>query len=81
MNLTQEICKTFNHSAGSYEHVAKVQHEIGQRLLERLDYLNIQPLRVLDLGCGPGHFTSYLKKYYRQAQVVGLDVALQMLKL
>lgn len=80
MNLNKEICKAFNIHANEYEQVAKVQREIGERLFERLDYLKIQPLKVLDLGCGPGFFTKRLKNRYRQAHVIGVDFAQQMLK-
>ncbi len=80
MNLKREICKTFNAHAGDYEQAAKVQREIGERLFERLDYLKIEPLNVLDLGCGSGFFTKLLKTRYRKAHVVGADLAYQMLK-
>ena len=63
MNVKTEICKTFNTHAPQYEQVAKIQHEIGERLFERLHYLKIQPRYILDLGCGPGVFSQRLKKY------------------
>ena len=80
MNVKTEICKTFNAHATQYEQAAKVQLEIGERLFERLEYLKIKPKYILDLGCGPGHFSQRLKKYYPDAQVVGLDLAYFMLK-
>ncbi|WP_094091530.1 malonyl-ACP O-methyltransferase BioC [Legionella clemsonensis] len=79
MNLTIEICNTFNKHAADYEQAAKVQNEIGRRLFERLDYLKINPRYVLDLGCGPGMFTQLLKKKYPQAEIIGLDLARNML--
>ncbi|OCH97189.1 malonyl-ACP O-methyltransferase BioC [Legionella jamestowniensis] len=79
MNLNLEICNTFNKYAAEYEQAAKVQNEIGMRLFERLDYLKINPRYVLDLGCGPGMFTQLLKKKYPQAEIVGLDLAKNML--
>ena len=80
MNLQQEICNAFNAQAKHYDKASKVQNEIGQRLLERLDLLTMQPNRVLDLGCGTGTFTKLLKKKYPKARVVGVDIALEMLK-
>ena len=80
MNETIEICNAFNAHALEYEQSAKVQLEIGQRLFERLHYLKIKPRYVLDLGCGPGVFLRQLKKHYPKAQIVGLDLALNMLK-
>lgn len=79
MNLNTEICKSFNKKAGGYEQAARIQHEIGQRLFERLDYLKMNPRYVLDLGCGAGFFTRMLKKKYPKAVIVGLDLAQAML--
>ncbi|MCW8409693.1 malonyl-ACP O-methyltransferase BioC [Legionella sp. PATHC035] len=79
MAVIYEISKTFNQHASEYELAAKVQQEIGVRLLERLQYLNIKPQRILDLGCGPGFFTYELTKIYPKAQIVGLDLAQFML--
>lgn len=56
MAVIYEISKAFNQHAAEYELAAKVQQEIGLRLLERLQYLNMKPQRILDLGCGPGFF-------------------------
>ena len=80
MNVTDEICKSFNDHAVHYEKAAKIQYEIGERLFERLDYLNIKPQYVLDLGCGPGVFSQRLKKYYPAATVIGFDLAFDMLR-
>src|SRR3546814_95413 len=79
MNLKKEICNTFNKHASEYELAAKVQHEIGERLFERLHYLKINPRYVLDLGCGTGVFTALLKKHYPKAEIIGLDLAQAML--
>lgn len=79
MNSKVEICNAFNAHAHEYEQAAKVQHEIGERLFERLHYLKIQPAYVLDLGCGTGTFLARLKKYYPKAHVVGFDLAYSML--
>lgn len=80
MNVKTEICKAFNNHAVQYEQSAKIQHEIGERLFERLDYLKIKPKYVLDLGCGPGTFSRRLKKYYPDAQIIGFDLAYAMLQ-
>ncbi|WP_454780226.1 malonyl-ACP O-methyltransferase BioC [Legionella sp. WA2022007384] len=79
MAVIYEISKAFNHHAAEYERAAKVQQEIGVRLLERLQYLNMKPQRILDLGCGPGFFSYELSQMYPKAQVVGLDLAQLML--
>jgi malonyl-CoA O-methyltransferase len=80
MNLNDEICKAFDAHAFTYEKAARIQHEIGQRLFERLDYLAQKPRRILDLGCGTGHFLPRLKKKYNDAQVIGVDLSYGMLQ-
>lgn len=79
MAVKNEISKAFNHCAAEYERAALVQHEIGMRLLERLQYLKINPKYILDLGCGPGTFSRELALLYPKAQIVGLDLAPAML--
>lgn len=77
---TDEIRQSFNKQASVYEQASKVQHEIGERLFSRLDYLMIKPRYVLDLGSGPGQFTKALKKRYPKAEVIGFDLAYAMLQ-
>ena len=79
MTIKNEISKAFNKHAHEYEHAAKVQQEIGARLIERLQYFKISPKRILDLGCGPASFTRELAALYPKAQIVGLDLAHNML--
>ncbi|MDX1837460.1 malonyl-[acyl-carrier protein] O-methyltransferase BioC [Legionella taurinensis] len=79
MNLKNEISNSFNTHAGEYDRAAKIQHEIGNRLFERLDYLKINPRYVLDLGCGTGIFSRLLKKRYADAHIIGIDLAEKML--
>ncbi|MEM9100995.1 MAG: malonyl-ACP O-methyltransferase BioC [Pseudomonadota bacterium] len=76
----QEIARSFSKAAASYDDCAILQNTVGDRLLERLDYVKIQPKIILDLGCGTGHYISPLKKRYPKAQVIGVDVAHGMLK-
>ena len=70
----------FEKAASTYDDAAVLQNEIGDRLMERLDYVRLQPRRVLDLGAGTGMFTKALMKRYRKADVVALDIARPMLQ-
>ena len=72
--------RAFNRAAASYDAVAELQVEIGDRLIERLDYIRLQPGRILDLGAGTGLFSAALLKRYRKADVVALDLAENMLQ-
>lgn len=71
--------KAFGKAADRYEQAAALQQEVEQRLLERLELVRLQPARVLDLGCGTGRGSHALLNRYPKAQLVSLDIALEML--
>lgn len=48
----------FERAAHSYDAAAVLQREVGERLLERLDLINMTPQRVVDLGCSTGKLLS-----------------------
>jgi malonyl-CoA O-methyltransferase len=75
-----KVRNSFERAADSYDAAAVLQREIASRLLERLDYIRLQPDSVLDLGCGTGTVTADLLKRYPKAQIIALDLALNMLK-
>ncbi|WP_298610501.1 malonyl-ACP O-methyltransferase BioC [uncultured Thiothrix sp.] len=70
----------FNRAAQTYDQAAFIQREIGDRLGERLDYVRLQPERVVDLGCGTGAISKQLLSRYPQAEVISLDLALGMVE-
>lgn len=53
--------------------------ELAHRMAERLDYIRIQPARILDLGCGSGADLAVLGARYPQAGLIGIDFAYPML--
>jgi malonyl-CoA O-methyltransferase len=75
-----KVRNSFERAADSYDAAAVLQREVASRLLERLDYIRLQPNSVLDLGCGTGAVTADLLKRYPKAQIIALDLALNMLK-
>lgn len=75
----QRARRAFEAAAAGYDLAAVLQREIADRLLERLDYVRLDPGRVLDLGCGTGYAIQPLQRRYRRAQVIALDFALPML--
>jgi malonyl-CoA O-methyltransferase len=70
----------FVRAAAGYDAVAVLQREIAARMLERLDYVKIQPGLVVDLGCGTGASLAALGERYPQARILGLDVCEAMLR-
>jgi malonyl-CoA O-methyltransferase len=73
------VKKSFNRGAVDYDKCAVLQAEVLKRLLERLEYIKLQPEWIVDLGCGTGQAVKPLNKKYRSAQVVALDMADAML--
>ncbi len=69
----------FSRAAEHYDEVAVLQREIGQRLLDRLDLMLMEPKVVLDIGSGTGVATMQLARRYRKARVIALDFAFPML--
>ncbi len=53
--------------------------EIDGRMQARLDYVTLQPRRVLDLGCSRGGSFAGLTARYPQAELLGLDAVPAML--
>ncbi|MCP4127392.1 MAG: methyltransferase domain-containing protein, partial [Gammaproteobacteria bacterium] len=75
----QQACSSFSRAAERYDEVAVLQRETGQRLVERLDLMLIEPKVILDVGSGTGVATAELAKRYKKAQIVALDFAFPML--
>ena len=70
----------FNRAAAGYDAAAVLQREVCVRMLERLDYIKLQPARILDAGSGTGWGTRQLGERYPQADIVALDIAIGMLQ-
>ena len=67
-------------AAARYDATAVFHRAIGNRLLEHLDPMRIDPKRLLDLGCGTGAFFDALAKRFPRAELVALDLAHNMLR-
>lgn len=76
---TPSVRRHFGRAARSYAGAARLQREVAARLAESLEYAKRAPVRILDLGSGPGVDSAMLRKRYPKAQVIALDAALPML--
>jgi malonyl-CoA O-methyltransferase len=72
--------RRFERAARSYPAAAKLEAEIGARMLERLDYVRIAPRRVLDAGAGPAREAAALARRYPRAVLAAADFSLAMLR-
>lgn len=73
--------RSFDQAAAGYDEVAVLQREMADRMLERLDYIRLEPRRVLDLGTGTGYAIPELQRRFGQARILALDFAPAMLRL
>lgn len=72
------IAAAFAKAAATYDDAALIEQEIGARLLDRLNYIPIQPKYILDLGSGTGFFTKQLQTLFPKAIIIGIDIAFDM---
>ena len=77
---TRQVRRNFSRVAAAYDEAAFLAREVDRRMLERLDYVRIEPARVLDLGCATGASLTALRERYREAQLIGADFAEPMLR-
>lgn len=71
--------RRFDRAAPGYQRAARLELEVGARMLERLDYVRLDPARILDAGCGPAPQAAELARRYPRARLVALDFSLPML--
>ena len=72
--------RRFERAAAAYLAAARLETEVGTRMLERLDYVRIAPARILDAGSGPAPQAAALGKRYPGAQLLAVDFSLPMLR-
>lgn len=71
--------RRFDRAAATYLGAARLEAEVGARMLERLDYVRVAPARILDAGCGPAPQAAALARRYPGVALVALDFSLPML--
>jgi len=71
---------SFDRAADHYDECAVLQREVGNRLLERLDCIHLQPGCIIDAGAGTGHQSRLLLDKFADATVFSLDLSKRMLQ-
>lgn len=69
----------FEKAAVSYDTAAVLQQEVAKRLVERMDYMSMKPVSILDAGSGTGFVSEILASRYPKAKITALDLAFNML--
>ena len=71
---------SFNKASALYEDSAVLQKQVLEEMFLRLKLLKINPISILDLGCGPGNAGPELKAAYKPHDLIYLDFAYDMLR-
>lgn len=72
--------RRFGRAAHTYAALAVLQREVEARLVERVVEAGLAPGTILDVGSGPGRGSAALRRQFRGARVVALDLAVPMLR-
>jgi len=75
----RKVQAAFDQAARSYDEAAVLQHEIGQRMMDRLEFIKIEPEVIIDIGSGTGRLSSAVTERYPDSRVYSLDLAPEML--
>ena len=65
-------------NSNQYMKFANERTQPSKDLIARL--CDIEPARILDLGCGPGNSTQALKNRFKNAEIIGVDASTNMLE-
>ncbi|MDH5396265.1 MAG: malonyl-ACP O-methyltransferase BioC [Gammaproteobacteria bacterium] len=76
----QAMRMAFEKAAQTYDAAAVLQHEVANRLVERMDVMTMQPTSILDAGSGTGFVSHLLAARFPKAKITALDLAFNMLK-
>lgn len=73
------LARAFDRASASYDVHAQLQREVREELLARLPFFKLEPRRIVDLGCGTGEGAAALRRQFKRAQTVAIDLAPGML--
>ncbi len=72
------VARAFDRAGEKYAAPAKHLLQIGNELLERLQYFRLEPRTIVDLGCGIGLAAQQLRRRFARARVIAVDSAYLM---
>lgn len=75
----RQVARRFARAAAGYGEGDFLVREIDRRMQERLDYVTLQPGRIVDLGCSRGGSFAGLTARYPAAELIGVDLVPAML--
>lgn len=70
----------FDRASARYEAAAVLQARVAKELLDRVAAFNLEPRVVVDLGAGTGRSSAELRRRFKRARVIAIDLAPGMLR-
>ncbi len=77
---SRDVRRRFERAATSFGDADFLHQRCFEGLLERLEPMQLKPRCIVDIGCATGIRTGELAKRFRRARVLGVDLALGMLR-
>ncbi|MEM9208873.1 MAG: methyltransferase domain-containing protein [Pseudomonadota bacterium] len=77
---SRDVRRRFERAAASFDDGDFLHQRCFDGLIDRLEPMQLKPRRIVDIGCGTGSRTRALAKRYRRSQILGIDLALGMLR-
>jgi malonyl-CoA O-methyltransferase len=77
---TATVRAQFDARAARFAKHDALVREVGERLIDRLRYIRLDPRTVLDIGCGSGAAGAALAERYPSAFIAGIDLSEGMLR-
>ena len=69
----------FDKAAGSYEQFSEIQEKISNDLFLKFNEIKINPISILDLGCGTGKNALHILDRFKGSQIINFDFSESML--
>jgi len=74
------LVRAFERASGGYDQAARLQSSVRGEMLARLEIFKLEPRVVIEVCTGTGDGAAALRRRYRRAQVLALDIAPGMLR-
>ena len=74
------VRRRFERAASTFDQAAVLHDRVREQLLERLDLVDLSPDIVLDVGAGTGRAVAGLRKRFRGARLIAIDLSTAMLR-
>jgi malonyl-CoA O-methyltransferase len=73
------VRRQFDRRAARFAQHEVIVREVGRRLIERLQFIRLDPRRIVDVGCGAGGARKALQERHPRAEWLGVDLSPAML--